>query len=70
MAISSRAVEYWTDDAVQQCSSVLVCWCDVLKTREKNIEEPSLGGGENTRCRTCIDELSRTYSETSSRRVV
>ena len=21
------------------------------------------GGGENTRCRTCLDEISRTYSE-------
>ena len=70
MAVSSRAVDYWTDDAVQQCFSALVRWYDVWKIRKKNIEEPSFGGGQNTRCRTCLDELSRTYSETSSRRVV
>ena len=31
MAVLSRAVDYWTDDAFQQCSSVLVRWYDVLK---------------------------------------
>ena len=37
MAVSSRAVGYWADDAVQQCFSVLVRWYDVLKTRKKKI---------------------------------
>ena len=36
MVISSRAVAYWTDDAVQQCFSVLVRRYDVLKTGKKN----------------------------------
>ena len=32
--------------------------------------EPSFGAGVNTRCRTCLDELSATSSETSTRTVV
>ena len=70
MAVSSHAVDYWTDDAVQQFFSVLVRLVRCFEKSKKHIEEPSFGGGENTRCRTCLDELSRTYSETSVRRVV
>ena len=49
-------------------SSVSQFW--YVGTMFRKLEEPSFGGGENTRCRTCLDELSRTYSETSSRRVI
>ena len=35
MAVLPRAVDYWTDDAVHQCFSVLVRWSEVLKTRKK-----------------------------------
>ena len=61
--------DYWTDDAIQQCFAVVVRWYDVLKTRKKLLE-PSFGGSENTRCRICLDELSRTCTETTPRRVV
>ena len=70
MAVSSRAVDYWTDDAVLRCFSVLVRWlarCVEHSRKMILVEEPSFGGGENTRCRTCLDELRRTYSKTNSR---
>ena len=70
MAVSSRAVDYWTDDAVQQCFSVLVRWYDALKTRKKTKRNPILVAVKTHVAAPASTNSQKTCSETSSRRVV